>query len=70
MLGITGEVSRTRHDTAAILNSDLLSQQKRWLSAGLGFDALVPRYSTSAGRIETKFLRSHLELLTHNVVIA
>jgi hypothetical protein len=48
---------------AAILNSDHLSQQKRWLSARLGSDALVLRYSTSAGRIETKFLRSYLELL-------
>jgi hypothetical protein len=40
-----------------------VTQQKRWLSARLGFDMLVPRYSTNAGRIETKFLRPYLELL-------
>jgi hypothetical protein len=40
-----------------------LIRQKRWLSARLGFDMLVPRYSTSAGHIETKFLQSYLELL-------
>jgi hypothetical protein len=40
-----------------------LSQQRSRLSARLGFDTLVPRYSTSAGRMETQFLQTYFEFL-------
>ena len=48
---------------AVILNMEAIIQPKSWLSARPSFDTRVARYSSSAGRIETKFWRSNLELL-------